>query len=336
LQRVCWFFPAPYPAEARAPPGEAEIIGALAVSIAADYLMNRTIVPDIDMKPAAFIVSGTGPDSTSFQVETTGTDIVVTELAFGDWLVVVEDLNKDGQRIGSGMGSATIHTGQTASCTVKVVPYEGSGTLDLEVLWKAADVETPSIEAVLIPYAASVQDLNFSIDQTNDSAVFHDDAVATGYYTLVVKLLDNGLLTMGAVEVVRIIKDQVSHGTFEFYEINKPGGNIDVNITPEMADPLDVVINGNLPVIPRGGSMTLTAGVTNNDADAVVYVWYINGNSVDTGRSITVGDSLEDGYYNLIVTAFTTDGTRAGSTSCTFKVDKEFFDVNFKKSRVLS
>jgi hypothetical protein len=143
--------------------------------------------------------------------------------------------------------------------------------------------------------------------------------IPVGYYTVVVRLLDNGITTMGAVEVVRVVKDGVSAGSFDFSEINKPGGSIIVGITPEMADPLTVSIGGLNPELPEGQSMTVTAGVA-EDAGNVVYVWYLNGGSVGEGETLTIGSGLGIGPYNLSVTAVTTDGTRAGSADTEFHV----------------
>jgi len=55
-------------------------------------IANRTILPDIDMNQAGFIVTGTGPDGSSFQKETTETMVEVKKLAFGEWTVVVESM----------------------------------------------------------------------------------------------------------------------------------------------------------------------------------------------------------------------------------------------------
>ena len=59
-----------------------------------------------------------------------------------------------------------------------------------------------------------------------------------------------------------------------------------------------------------------------------MYVWYINGNSVAIGASYTTPTDLAPGVYRIDVTAFTTDGSRAGSATYTFKVlDLEPVDV---------
>jgi hypothetical protein len=199
-----------------------------------------------------------------------------------------------------------------------VTPIEGYGTLDITVMWNAEDTENPFIDSELIPYSGSSQALDFTVTGGN-TATFHSDTVESGYHTLTVKLLDNGILTMGAVEIVRIVNDTLSQGTFEFYEINSTVGYIAVNIFPEMAEPLEVLISGQADKIEYGESMTVTASVL-NDPGNTVYVWYINGESVGTGASLTVGNSLAAGVYRLDVTAFTADGKRGGSTTCMFHV----------------
>jgi hypothetical protein len=292
--------------------------GSLTISVLPSGVGNRTILPDIDMNIAGYVVSGTGPDGASFQVETDGPSVTVNKLAFGDWQVTVEARNDDGIVIGSGSGSTMVHTGESSSVAVTVTPLEGYGTLDLTVAWNAADTDIPQIDAVLMPPAGAEQPLAFTISG-GDTGTYHNEMIPVGYYTVVVRLLDNGERTMGAVEVVRVVKDGVSAGSFDFSEINKPGGSIIVGITPEMADPLTVSIGGLNPELPEGQSMTVTAGVA-EDAGNVVYVWYLNGGSVGEGETLTIGSGLGIGPYNLAVTAITTDGTRAGSADAEFHV----------------
>ena len=133
------------------------------------------------------------------------------------------------------------------------------------------------------------------------------------------QLKDNGLLAMGAVEMVRIVKDQITSGQFEFYETNGPGGNITISITPELNDPLAVTMGGQVAEIYLGETMTVTASVP-PEVGNVVYAWYINGESRATGPSYTLGSDLAVGIYRLDVTAFTADGSRAGSATYTFQV----------------
>ncbi|MCK5199885.1 MAG: hypothetical protein KAR21_16115, partial [Spirochaetales bacterium] len=201
---------------------------------------------------------------------------------------------------------------------ITVTPLDGYGTLDLTLLWNAEDTEIPSIEAQLIPSSGPAVDLDFTITGGN-TGTFISNTIPTGYHTLSLKLLDNGLLTMGAVEVVRIVKDQTTSGTFEFYDINEPGGNIQINITPEMADPLLVSISGAAATKPGNQSMALSASVSGYTGN-VTYVWFVNGDSVSTGETFSFDNSWAQGYYRIDVTAYSIDGSQAGSDNVFIEV----------------
>ena len=90
-------------------------------------------------------------------------------------------------------------------------------------------------------------------------------------------------------------------------------------ITPEMDDPIDVVLTGQEVEILEGDSMTVTASVP-TEVGSVVYRWYVNGITKGTGETIIIENDLPPGVYRLDVTAFTTHGMRAGSVVHNFTV----------------
>ncbi|KKL76794.1 hypothetical protein LCGC14_2041320, partial [marine sediment metagenome] len=175
-----------------------------------------------------------------------------------------------------------------------------------------------SISAELVPETGSSIPLTFNIDPPG-TATYTGSDIPTGYYTLVVQLIDSGVLTMGAVEVVRVVDGQTTSGTFEFYDINQLEGSIQVNITPVMNDPIAVTMSGQIAEFGAGGFMTVEASVPPETGN-VTYVWYINGNALATGASYTTPSDLFVGVYRLDVVAFTADGSRAGSATHTFRV----------------
>ena len=199
-----------------------------------------------------------------------------------------------------------------------VAPLSGSGTLNLTVLWNTAAVGSPSVTAQLVPASGSALDLVFS-SPTPGTATYSGTAVPVGYYTLVLQLLDSGTVVMGAVETVRIVKDQVTSGTFDFQKVNSVGGQITVNITPAMSNPIAVTLSGQAAQLTQGSAMTVTAGVPAGTGN-VVYTWYVNGLSKATGQSYSVGGALAAGFYRLDVTAITADGKRAAQFEHTILV----------------
>ncbi|HYW85903.1 MAG TPA: hypothetical protein VFB30_21815, partial [Spirochaetia bacterium] len=230
--------------------------GSLTVSIK-NSVNARTLLPAIDMDAASYTISGAGPNGAAFTQSTSGGSITMDNLAFGGWAITVDALNAGGTLIGSGQATATVHTGQTTTLLITVVPLAGNGTLNLSVSWTGSQVETPSIEASLTSSAGDVLPLSFSI--TGSAGSFSSSTIPAGYQTLTVRLKDNGLAVMGAVEIARIVAGQTTTGSYSFLNVNQPGGTLIVNITPEMADPIPVSISGVAPSISAGTPFSAAA-----------------------------------------------------------------------------
>jgi hypothetical protein len=296
-------------------PGSGAI--ALTISIAG----SKTLVPDIDMTPASFDITGAGPGSRTFSRSTSQTSVTIPGLAFGQWTITVSAKNAAGTVIAQGSSVAAVVTGAQTAIGVVPVPLAGSGTLDLSVSWVAADIQAASIDAQLTPATGTPIILGFSLG--TGSATCRNTAVPAGYYTLSLKLLDSGMLVMGAVEVVRIARGATTSGRFDFTQVNRPGGAIAVSITPRMSEPLQVSMTGQVATLPVGTDMTVTASVAGSVGN-VVFVWYVNGESKASGSNaaptFSLGTTLAAGYYRLDVTAFTADGARAGAASAMTQV----------------
>jgi hypothetical protein len=293
--------------------------GALSIEIAQPEA--KTLVPGIDMTIAGFDVSGSGPGGMQFSRSTSGLSLTIGGLAFGDWTIAVDGKNAAGTIIAHGVAPVRVITGATQALAISLTPISGPGTLALTVNWTAAVVGTPSIPAQLIPSQGAPMDLTFSISPPG-MATSVTSAIPNGYYTLVVKLLDNGQLVMGAVDVVRIVKDQTTSGAFTFTDINTGTGSISVSVTPRMDNPIQVAMSGQKAELGTGTPMSLTASAP-PDVGNVTFVWYLNGAARGSGASFTLNQAaspLAAGFYRLDVTGFTAAGARGGSTTCTFRV----------------
>jgi len=286
----------------------------------------KTLLPDIDMTPAVYDISGTSPNGDTFSFSSAQPPVTASNLEPGNWTITVNGKNTQGTIIAMGEQTTTLVPGQSQSVDIAVTPVDGYGSRDLTLFWTESDTIDPSITAELVPETGSSIPLTFNIDPPG-TATYTGSDIPTGYYTLVVQLLEGGTLTMGAVEVVRVVDGQTTSGIFEFYDINLLEGSIQVNITPVMYDPIAVTISGQIAEFGAGGFMTVDAFVP-PETDNVVYVWYINGNSVATGAYYTTPTDLAPGVYRIDVTAFTSDGSSAGSATYTFRVlDLEPVDV---------
>lgn len=282
--------------------------------------VSRSLLPGISMTPASYEVTGTGPNGSSFTRTLTGSaEVTVDQLAFGTWNVAVTAKNSSGDPIGAGTGTAVVHTNAEASLSVTVVPFSGLGTLSLNLAWTASDIDIPQVVSSLLPASGTARSLSFTVDPASGSASWSASDVPTGYHTLTLKLEDNGALAMGAVEVVRIVKDAATSGNFLFDTVNKAGGSLAVNITPEMGDPLTVTVAGASATKPANLSMSLSASIAETSVN-VTYVWYVNAQAKGEGPTFAFDNSWPQGFYRVDVTAFSADGTRAGSGTCSVQV----------------
>ena len=284
-----------------------------------DSVSTLSLLPSIDMTVDSYRLEGSGPDGATFTETTTGSSIVLENLATGTWTVTVIGVNPSGTDIASGSGQTDVTADSTASVSVTVQPYEGTGSLDVSVTWPSADVDSPSVEGSLIASDGTSQSLSFTVDSTG-TASYSSSSVSTGYYTLSVQLTDGGTAVAGAAETTRVAESATTSGSIDFTSVNEPSGDVDVTIDPDLDQPLDVTLSGTTSSIALGGSMTVSASVSNADGQTISYDWYLNGAFQSTSDSITVGSSLDPGTYRLDVIAFTDDGTRSGSASHTFTV----------------
>jgi hypothetical protein len=279
---------------------------------------EKLIIPDDDMIPATYDVMGIGPRGANFSFKNVKPPIMASNLEPGVWYITVNAKNESGTIIATGEQFINLFPGQSQTVIMTVIPIEGFGAIDITMNWSPDDTWDPSVAAQLIPDTGAPIDLDFVMD-TEGIATYTGSDIPSGYHTLIVQLLDGGELTLGAVEVVRVLQGQTTTGTFDFYDINLAEASIQVNITPVMDDPIDVTMNSQIEEFGVGGFMTVEAEVP-PDTGNVTYVWYINGNALATGVSFTTPSELPVGVYRLDVVAFTADGSRAGSTTYKFNV----------------
>lgn len=312
-------------------------------------LQSKTLLPTLDVKPVFYDIDGTGPEGQRFFETINGEHAPFEYLRFGEWNIHVTARNAAGTAIGDGNGTAFIHVEGTTPLSITVRPYSGLGSLDLSVSWFENEVETPVIRGILRGKDQNDTLLVFTEENTTGGKQLRTAATGqtlpVGYYTLIVSIFDEGdgtgdtPLSMGAVEVARILKGQNTSGSFELRGVAGMG-KLSVNIEKDFDEPIEVSIENNatLPAsitFNGGGAFTAQAAVPANDEhgsmDQVTYIWYLNGQSVGEGTTYTVDMNASPlyqtidgkyapGHYRLDVTAFSTDGSRGGSASYEFDV----------------
>lgn len=281
--------------------------------------VSRTLTPGISMVPVSYHLDGAGPGGANFAMNLDSSSSTVADLLPGEWTITATARNAEGASIGAGSGTVTVAVGQSSILQIVVRPFAGSGGLDLSLSWPAAELSAAHVEATLTPMSGDAEPLTFVVDRPAGTADCGIPAVPAGYYTLTLKLLDGGALCMGAVEIVRVVANSETVGTYEFNDVNSSQATLETLITPEMNDPLEVAISGAMAEKTEAETLFLSAQLSNYDGNAV-FVWYVNSVEAAFGESFAFGPEWAPGAYRIDVTAFSADGTRAGSATANMTV----------------
>ena len=295
--------------------------GSLRVSIdRPQQSLRYTLLPNTDMDPDEYVIRGSGPADESFEESTSGESVEIHGLRAGEWDIEVSALNGEGAEIGFGMERTTVESEEMTGVTVVVQALAGTGALSLSVTWPDEEVLEPRLEAALATTDGEQSEIDFDLVE-DGQAEYANDEIEAGYYTFSVQLFDGEHEVAGAVEAVRIVRDGLTEGSFVFDDLNVPSGDVDIIISPDLDEPLEVTIEGGESSLAYGESMTVSATVANGDDADIEYSWYLNGSLVGSESSLTLGEELAAGSYRLDVVANTTDGTRSGSATHSFTVE---------------
>ncbi len=284
-----------------------------------DTVSSMSLLPDISMQPAGYAVEGLGPAGESFSAQTDSRHLRVDGLVTGTWTVTVNAHNANGQRIGRGLETVSIVAAGLQELPIAVRPLPGPGTLELEVRWPHEQLVSPDVDARLLGYDRSQRQLPFTMTAAG-RAEFAADDIDAGYYTLALQLRDGESVVAGASTTVRIAEEARTGGSVVFNQLNLPAGAVDVEITPDLDQPLEVTIDGALESMQTGTAMQLSAVVANAADQQLFFAWYLNGSSAGNGQQIELGAGLPTGNYRLDLVAYSSDGLRSGSATHSFRV----------------
>ena len=282
-------------------------------------LSKSTIVPDLDMEPATYDVTGEGPNGATFEVYgITGNSVTVNSLAIGTWVINVNTKNVEGTVIGAGTTIVEIVENATVEASILVTPLEGEGDLLLTIDWTSLSGYDESADVTgTLNYQLgegnydSTMDIIF--DKTSKIAI-SNSILNTGYYKLVLYLeqADKDSIFI-CKEAVRIVYGVT---TFAAFSLTGNEGNVNITIETDMQEPIVIDLSGAQSTLESGTNMTVTAFTIPSLVDT--YEWSLNGDVVGNASSITIGSELLEGDYTLGL--IVCKDSRMGSASFEFTV----------------
>lgn len=279
---------------------EAGNTGTMIIYLKGDRVDARTILPDIDMEISTFDIYCSGPDGVSFEItDFTERRYEKRALIQGEWTITVDARNSEKMIIASGAAVISILANRSTTAEITVEPLEGEGSLEIQISWPPDIVEQPSVSCSLSSVSGEEMDFSCHIEETYQSCYGENQSLEAGYYLLSIKLYDGNTIIWGSVETVRIIKESATQGGITLdMEDFKAYGNIDISLTPNLENPIEITFSGRQSVLEPSTDMTVTA-VTSESVDSIQ--WYLDGEELkgETEHRIVIGSGLSAGTYHL-------------------------------------
>lgn len=290
--------------------------GSLSIILPQIGPVSRSIAPGSSDPVDYFVIKLSGPGaSRTVTVDAGAGEARIDDLVPGMWTIGVigkhnvdgGDTSPDDPTVVIGSSSVKIERGRTttSAITVKRVTGDGtSGTLVLSVAWETV-LSDPSVTASLDPVGPdAVLDLPLILDNPlgeAGSAAYDSSSsgdLEAGYYTLSVRLENDGILLWGIVDTVRIIDGALTAADFDLVadDLDLGGASIEVIFDPE--DPMVIGFDPEpLAVVNQGDTLSVTATVPELVGDQTdTYLWYLDGVLLtgETGPTLDLAIPAED------------------------------------------
>jgi hypothetical protein len=287
--------------------------GSLQLSIAGAGNSARSIGPEISVDVNHYVIRGESVAGELFEQTTPEDQVVIRGLTAGYWDVTVDAFNESDVHLYTGTVRILVEGGVSLPVMVSLAAVSGVGTLTIAVTWPEGEILSPTVDAVLVPTIGDPLPLVFAIDGA--AASFSGDQIDSGFHTLVLKVKEDDMIVAGGVDLVQIVRGQVTSANLVFEQINAPGSlEIEVEVAPEFAESLSVTIDGGEGVSDFGVPVTLLGAVEGNPGNTV-FTWYVNGSAVDSGTASTEISGDVPGHFRVDLLVITADGGDGGTAT---------------------
>jgi sugar lactone lactonase YvrE len=285
----------------------------------------KTLKPEINLDIVAYDIHGTGPNGTRFDASNVSTaSYVQAGLVPGEWTIYAEGKNTEGGVVvRSQTEIVSLSVGETKSLSLLCVPLEGTGMLSFHLSWPADIVIQPEIEAALSASGKETLNLTFGIDG-NNASYSSTGGIATGCYTLVIKLKDagrGGYVVWSKVETVMIYKDKTTSADWLLTVDDTDSSGYPVLVLGLRSDtkaPLMVDLASSSTELSAGSAMTVSGSGTPAPTS---WQWFLDGSILTgaTSASLTLGEELAPGSAHTVA-AIGMRGDIAGSAEMRFRI----------------
>ena len=297
--------------------------GSILLGINHSCVETRTITPEIEMEVHKYQIAGFGPNDEMFfaTVNNEASSSVFFQrdnLTTGDWTIQISAYNSNDQQIAWGTTDVTIIEEEQISSVVTLLPFTGTGNLQLTFTFSESIDIVPAFEVELTSVDSVVQSLSENVTGSGNSFLLSSSDLDAGYYLLNVKIRNSAdsAYIGGFMEGVRIVSGQTTEDEIfmSIIDNDENSSGFDISINTDLKNPIKITVNGDDTKLKASSSyedvypkfifkkvinIVLIFQALFDEIDYQSF--YINGNRIDavTGNQINIGSSLGLGTHRL-------------------------------------
>jgi len=189
----------------------------------------RSALPDQNTEISRYRMEGKHSGGAILELVSTSPSMHLSDLQPGEWTIRVQARNSADEVLAEGVGTMFVEPGGIASLTVVLYDVNGSGTLDISLIWNENLIALPRLELSLSTLNGTAIPLNWTAAAGGASG--QTVGLAAGFYKLTASLFDGDTVLAGTVEVVQIRNGALTTVSKDFSLINKKGEMVDLTGT---------------------------------------------------------------------------------------------------------
>jgi len=256
--------------------------------------VSRDISPSNDeLTVFRFEVNGSGPNSKTFNIETSESSTQLCDLEKGKWDISVTGYNVNDEAIVEGNGTYYLFNSQS-NVNISLDYIVGNGDVDIDLYWNENQVDPERVSIITTYY--KLDNNTFSEYTIEDDFIYEDGhanvstTLPCGNYVLASKLFSGTTELSGFAEELRVISNHTTSGS-NTYIIGDTTLDYGISFTCNTHLPIKGVITSLPETIIQGQTMTLTYTPTEipdgySESD-IRYSWYYEG-SLISGESTNI------------------------------------------------
>ena len=279
---------------------------------------NRSILPqDTPLEVSRYAVTGTGPQGSTFELQSTNPTMEVEGLLMGNWDIVAVGQNKNGVNLVSGSTTCSL-TSEPTNALIELNSLVGTGTMNVQFSWDKTKISNPSIDLWVTDPEGIKTKVNPTTSNYINGSVYYSAAYPAGSYMLQGRLYSGTSAVAGCAEVVRIVGGKTTDGLISLDLDKYPEIPSSLTLINKVGTPIECSISGITTSVTA--LQEVTASVTipaSENSEGLGVLWFLDGEQISSSLDCSFTPST--GTHRLDLIAKGALKASSGSASISFK-----------------